>query len=106
MVESNSDDRIREIKALSQNLSFNYLKESFANHNIHITNDDAMCDSFHLKTKQNEYNMTAFLLSDNNTIPIRVIRFAGKDKVHMLDKKEYLNVKTPKSWTLKEVQFL
>lgn len=97
MIESNSDDRIREIKALSQNLTFNYLKESFAKHNIHITNDDAMCDSYHLKTKQNEYNMTAFLLSDNNTIPIRVIRFAGKDKVHMLDKKEYLNQSLLKS---------
>ena len=97
MVESNSDDRIREIRALSQSLTFNYLKASFANHNIHIANDDAMCDSYHLKTKQNEYNMTAFLLSDNNTIPIRVIRFAGKDKVHMLDKKEYLNQSLLKS---------
>jgi hypothetical protein len=55
---------------------------------IHIDSLDAFYESYHLKTSKNEFNMTAYLLSDQNIIMIRVIQFAGKDRTKMIKKND------------------
>ena len=97
IVQSQIDDRIKETRSPEQNLTFNYLKNSMINQGIHITSDKSLHDSYSFKNKNDEYNITAFLLSDQNTYSLRAIRFAGIDKAHMLDKKEFNNQSILKS---------
>ena len=78
-------------------MTFNYLKNSMINQGIHITSDDSLYDSYSLKNKNGKYNITAFLLSDQNTYALRAIRFDGIDKSNMLDKKEFNNQSILKS---------
>lgn len=91
MVASNIKDMIEEKESIFQDLTFNYLKNSLIASGIHIISDEAMLKSYKLLTNNNKLNMTAFLLSDQNNIPIKIIRFEGNDKVKMLDKKEWVN---------------
>ena len=88
---------MKETKSPEQNLTFNFLKSSMMNQGIYITSDDSLYDSYSLKNRKNEYNLTAFLLSDQNTYALRVIRFDGIDKSNMLDKKEFNNQSILKS---------
>lgn len=97
IVQSQIDDRMKETKSPEQNLTFNYLKNSMINQGIHITSDDSLYDSYSLKNKNGKYNITAFLLSDQNTYALRAIRFEGIDKSNMLDKKEFNNQSILKS---------
>ena len=64
IIESKTDDRIREIKALSQDLTFDYVVNTMKKKGIYIDSLDAFYESYHLKTSKNEFNMTAYLLSD------------------------------------------
>ena len=89
IIESKSDDRIKEIKALSQDLTFDYVINTMKKKGIHIDSLDAFYESYHLKTSKNEFNMTAYLLSDQNIIMIRVIQFAGTDRTKMIMKTQY-----------------
>ena len=97
IVKSQIDDRMKETKSPEQNLSFNYLKNCMKNQNIHITSDASLYDSYSFKNKNGKYNITAFLLSDQNTYALRAIRFDGTDKSNMLDKREFNNQSIIKS---------
>ncbi len=97
IVKSQIDDRMKETKSPEQNLSFNYLKTCMKNQNIHITSDASLYDSYSFKNKNGKYNITAFLLSDQNTYALRAIRFDGTDKSNMLDKREFNNQSIIKS---------
>ena len=99
IIESKTDDRIREIKALSQDLTFDYVVNTMTKKGIHIDSLDAFYESYHLKTSKNEFNMTAYLLSDQNIIMIRVIQFAGKDRTKMIKKSEFSNQSLLKSFS-------
>ena len=99
IIESKTDDRIREIKALSQDLTFDYVINTMKKKGIHIDSIDAFYESYHLKTSKNEFNMTAYLLSDQNIIMIRVIQFAGKDRTKMIKKNEFSNQSLLKSFS-------
>ena len=99
IIESKTDDRIRELKALSQDLTFNYVINAIKEKGVHISSLESFYDSYHLKTSKNEFNMTAYLLSDQNIIMIRVIQFAGKDRTKMIKKKEFANQSLLKSFS-------
>lgn len=99
IIESKTDDRIREIKALSQDLTFDYVVNTIKKKGIHIDSLSAFYESYHLKTSKNEFNMTAYLLSDQNIIMIRVIQFAGKDRTKMIKKNEFSNQSLLKSFS-------
>ena len=66
-IVSGSYDALRETKAISQNLSFNYLKEYFISNGIHCRDGKEFLGNFGLLNSQNEYNMVAYLY------PIRII---------------------------------
>lgn len=88
-IVSGSYDALRETKAISQNLSFNYLKEYFISNGIHCRDGKEFLGNFGLLNSQNEYNMVAYLLSDTNNISIKVVRFNGTDKTSMSERTEY-----------------
>ena len=98
MVESTIADRIKNIKSPLKDLTFNFVINKLNNMGVHIESLESFCDSYNLRTENNDLNMTAFLLSDQNNINIRVIRFDGLDKVNMLERKDFSNQSILKSF--------
>ncbi len=74
-------------QSLRQDLSFNHLKFLFHNRGLTINDDAFLRNSGFLVGGR--FNMLAELLSDENDISIKVVRFAGKDKLNMISRNEY-----------------
>jgi predicted HTH transcriptional regulator len=47
---------------------------------VHATETKAFLKSFGMYNKENRYNLLAYLLSDQNEMIIKIMRFAGRDK--------------------------
>ena len=67
----------------AQDLSFNKLFVYYASKGIYLRSD-TFEKTLRLKTKNNEYNIMAYILSDQNEIPLRVSVFTGTDKASPL----------------------
>lgn len=88
-IVSGSYDALRETKSAYQDLSFNYLKEYFLNNGVHYRDGKDFLGNFGLLNSKNEFNLVAYLLSDNNNVSIKVVRFKGNDKTSMGERTEY-----------------
>lgn len=88
-IVSGSYDAMRETKSTDQNLSFGYLKEYFLSNGIHYRDGKDFLGNFGLLNSKNEFNLAAYLLSDNNNVSIKVVRFKGTDKTSMGERTEY-----------------
>lgn len=88
-IVSGSYDALRETKSIYQDLSFNYLKEYFISNGIHYRDGRDFLGNFGLLNSKNEFNLVAYLLSDNNNVSIKVVRFKGTDKTSMSERTEY-----------------
>lgn len=88
-IVSGSYDAMKETKSISQELSFNYLKEYFISNGIHYRDGKDFLGNFGLLNSMNEFNLVAYLLSDNNNISIKIVRFNGTDKTSMSERTEY-----------------
>lgn len=86
---SGSYDAMRETKSVYQDLSFNYLREYLISNGIHCRDGKDFLGNFGLLNSKNEFNFVAYLLSDNNNVSIKVVRFKGKDKTSMSERTEY-----------------
>lgn len=90
-IVSGSFDALRESKSNNQNLSFSYLKEYFVINGIHYREGKDFLGNFGLLNSKKEYNLVAYLLSDNNAVSIKVVRFNGIDKTAMSERNEFGN---------------
>jgi ATP-dependent DNA helicase RecG len=72
------------------NITLNTLKVYYANKGYHI-NDDAFEASLCLRTPDGRYNRLAELLSDQNFIPLIVVKFRGLDKSCISENYNYGN---------------
>lgn len=88
LIRSNKTDIISEIDARNQELTFNQLKNLYNNKGINI-NEKQFEKNLGLYNKDNKYNLMAELLSDNNSISIKVVTFKGKDKTEIVRRNEY-----------------
>lgn len=79
---------IREIESDRQDLTFEQFKYLLNFRGVHV-NDSAFDKNFNLKNKAGLFNRLAFLLSDQNDISIKVVRFKGKDKSEFISRKEF-----------------
>ncbi|MCL2522168.1 MAG: putative DNA binding domain-containing protein [Erysipelotrichales bacterium] len=70
-----------------QNLSFQQLK-IFYQEKGHNANSDYFLKNLDLFTEDGKYNYAAYLMSDNNSTFMRVVKYAGKDKTVILNKQE------------------
>lgn len=84
----NSNDNIVEIESYNQDLSFNQLWQLFILHGYTL-NKDTFTKNLGLETKNGQYNLLADLLSDNNNISIKVVRFKGTDKSEIISRDEF-----------------
>lgn len=85
---SSSIESMTEIESFEQELSFNQLKQLYILHGYSI-NESRFAKNNGLLTKNHKYNLLANILSDDNNVSIKVVRFAGKDKSTMISRNEY-----------------
>ena len=88
MDRQSSSDILTLIPAPVQALTFNKLKIAYVTAGLTVE-QTTFEDNTGLKNGDGKYNMMAFLLADENDISIKVVTFAGKDKMDLIKRNEY-----------------
>jgi len=77
---SGSTDILTNISSENQNLTFKGMIGFLREKGIHSSDSKEFLNSFGMYNKDNRFNLLSYLLSDQNEIIIKVMRFAGSDK--------------------------
>ena len=80
-------DSLKNIKAPNQDLSFAELKIYYKEKGFNI--EDNFERQLEFFTEDGKYNYVAYLLSDNNTVSIKVAKYAGDDVDELMENYEY-----------------
>ena len=88
LVFTNSTELITQIESFNQELTFNQLKQLYIAKNLSFSNK-TFEKNIGLLSNNGKYNELANILSDNNDISIKVVRFSGYDKSEMTMRNEY-----------------
>lgn len=91
MLIDESVDVLKEKSSPRQDLTFLGLVQYFENIGIHAYDSADFHKSLKLLNDEGAFNMTAFLLSDQNSFSIKAVTFDGNDKAHFLSKREFGN---------------
>ena len=91
MLVSSSNDIIKNMPSIDQNLTFNQFCQYFATLGLYSPNNNDFFASKGLFNKENKFNLMAYLLSDQSQISIKVVKFEGKDKTSMSSRTEFGN---------------
>ena len=78
---------MRNIPAPRQDLTFAQLKTYYQERGLELNNRFAQ--SLELLTPDGQYNYIAYLLADENGVSIKVAKYAGTDKVDLIENEEY-----------------
>lgn len=89
ILASGNADIIKNIKSTKDNLTFKQLKNILEKNSVHIKSEQQIIENYNLRNNDGDFNLMAQLLSDQNEISIRIIRFAGTTKVNMIEKIEF-----------------
>ncbi|MDW7656390.1 MAG: putative DNA binding domain-containing protein [Bacillota bacterium] len=89
MLASGDADLIRQISSERQDLSFSGLCTMLLQNDIHAADTARFHFNYGLMNKDEKFNLMAYLLSDQNEIMIKVVRFAGLNKSVMSERTEY-----------------
>lgn len=91
MIESTFAKRTRaslkNIPSPHQDLSFAQLKIYYEEKNLALT--ERFASNLDLLTDDGRYNYFAFLLSDKNSISIKIAKYRGRDKSDLIENKEF-----------------
>lgn len=91
MLASGNTDLLSEISSVSQDLTFKGLIDYLNTKTLHASESKSFYKSFGLFNKEDRFNLMAYLLSDQNSMDIKVIRYAGTDKTVMDQRSSYSN---------------
>lgn len=80
---------LKEIDSPRQNLTFNQLKIYYEEHGLKL--NDNFLQNLDLLTSEGKYNYNAFLLADENTVSIKLVRYLGTNKLELLENLEFGN---------------
>ena len=80
---------LKEIDSPRQELIFNQLKIYYEEHGLKL--NDNFLQNLDLLTSEGKYNYNAFLLADENTISIKLVRYLGTNKLELLENLEFGN---------------
>jgi len=78
---------LRNIPAPRQDLTFAQLKIYYQERDLELNKKFA--SSLELLTPEGKYNYIAYLLADENGVSIKVAKYAGSDKVDLIENEEY-----------------
>ena len=91
MFLSRPADFIRDIPSDFQDLTFSGLCGRLAASGRHASDTPEFRQSCGLVNRAGKLNLTAYLLSDQNSLSIKIVRFQGKDKSVLSTRTEYSN---------------
>ncbi|MBO5640565.1 MAG: putative DNA binding domain-containing protein [Oscillospiraceae bacterium] len=80
MLVSGNTDLLMQITSEDQTLTFQGMIGYLKNRGVHAAETREFLNSFGMFNKSERFNLLAYLLSDQNDMIIKVMRFAGKDK--------------------------
>ena len=80
MLATSDSDIIRQKSSPKQKLTFNALFAILAGSGIHPKATNEFYSNYGLLNRNGNFNINAYLLSDNNEISLKVITFEGTDK--------------------------
>lgn len=90
MLEVGDCDLIKNSKSYIQELSFNQFKEYSRVKGIHVVGDGSnFLRSKGFYDRDGDYNLMSFLLSDQSSVSIKIVKFNGKDKTSFSERTEY-----------------
>lgn len=89
MLVSGDADLIRKIPSEVQNLTFVQLLTILAERKIHTNDTEEFYRNYGLINHEGKYSYMAYLLSDQNEVSLKVVRFAGTDKSVMSERTEF-----------------
>ena len=78
---------LRNIAAPRQDLTFAQLKIYYQERGLEL--NDKFANTLELLTPDGRYNYFAYLLADENGVSIKVAKYAGKDKINLIENEEY-----------------
>lgn len=78
---------LRNITSPRQDLSFAQLKIYYQENGLEL--NEKFANSLELLTPDGKYNYVAYLLADENGMSIKVAKYAGSDKVDLIENEEY-----------------
>ena len=78
---------LKEIDSPRQELTFNQLKIYYEEHGLKL--NDNFLQNLDLLTSEGKYNYNAFLLSDENNISIKLVKYLGTNKMDLVENQEY-----------------
>ena len=80
---------LKEIDSPRQELTFNQLKIYYEEHGLKL--NDNFLQNLDLLTSEGKYNYNAYLLADENTVSIKLVRYLGTNKLELLENLEFGN---------------
>ncbi len=78
---------LRNIISPRQDLKFAQLKIYYQERGLEL--NDQFASSLELLTPEGKYNYIAYLLADENGVSIKVAKYAGTDKIELVENEEY-----------------
>lgn len=78
---------MRNIVSPRQDLTFAQLKIYYQERGLEL--NERFANSLELLTPEGKYNYVAYLLADENGVSIKVAKYAGTDKVDLIENEEY-----------------
>ena len=84
-----SGDNLIETTSLNHDLTFKELCNILRDNGNDVNDDERLRNSLNLVNDQGEYNFQAFLLSDQNNIPLTAVVFNGFDRTSLSIRKDY-----------------
>ena len=89
MLASSDADIIRQKASPTQKLTFRSFFAILSGLGIHPKDSEEFYGNYGLLNRENEYNINAYLMSDNNDISVKVVVFEGDNKSVMSKRTEY-----------------
>lgn len=80
MVMSRGLDPLKGQPSDKQDLTFDHLFSLMSSRKMHPRDEDGFYRSHGLLNEQGRFNLTAYLVSDQNTLTMQVVRFNGNDR--------------------------
>ena len=76
-----------KIQSPRQDLTFAQLKIYYEESGFKL--NDNFARNLELLTEDGKYNYNAYLFADNNGLSMKVAKYSGKDKIHLIENQEY-----------------
>lgn len=89
MLTTSETDIIRRIPSEVQSLTFTQFDAFMSKYGIHTESSISFHKNYGLKNAEGKFNLMAYLLSDQNNVSIKVVKFAGTDKSSMSERIDF-----------------